>query len=465
MAAMKLSRRTLLAAAGALPVTGQAAGSRRLVVPLAVDPIGLIPGLNEQPACRLVGTKLYQGLVRFSPEPEPLPGLATAWTVSADGLTYTFALRPGVTWHDGVPFDADDVVFSLDRFHRLLSPRLSPGLARIAAIRAEGAASVSIKLSAPFPPFLSLLDAASAPIVPRHIHDRPGFGLGFGQDPRLFQPVGTGPFRLASWLRLIPFDKFAGPAAGLDEIVFPILPDPAARIAATQAGQAVLLAADAVPLAAMPRLRQQGMVVEGQAVPNHASLAWLDVNHRAPPLDDERVRLALAYALDRAAILRDVWAGLGRVATAPVPTVSDSGVPLPAYDPRAAAGQLNEAGLHPDEQGIRLRLSHMVRAADPWPRLAASLRDAFGQVGIMLSLETVEPGDWTRRVAAMDYQTTGMMAEFGGDALLDPVARKRLVDDVAQIWLVEPSTPVAFDRRLRVAGGIYTSFAGATLTG
>lgn len=474
---MTLRRRTLLATAGfagplaraarAAGATG-ATGANSLVAPLATEPAGLIPGLSDQHECRLIGTKLYQGLVRFSPALEALPDLAASWTVSPDGLTYTFSLRPGVTWHDGAPFTASDVVFSIDRFHRLLSPRTAPALERVVSIRADGPAAAVLVLSAPFPPLLSLLDAISAPIVPRHVHDRPGFGLQIGQDPRRFQPIGTGPYRLASWLRLLPFEPFAGPAPGLAEIVFPVLPDPAARLAATQTGQPVLLAADALSFGAVPRLRQQGLSVAGETVPNHSVLVRLDLNQGAAALADERVRLALAYAVDRAAILRDVWGGFGRVATGPVPAILQrdaTSATLPGYDPRAAAGRLDEAGLHPDDRGIRLRLRHLVTAAEPWPQLAAVLRDRFAQVGVELVLESVDAAEWTRRVTARAYETTGMAAEYGAADQMDASARKTLVDQVTQVWLVEPSVPVAADRRLRLPGGLYSNFADASLTG
>ncbi len=468
---MTLRRRTLLAAAGLAagwPGASRGAGARGLVVPLAAEPAGLIPGLSDQPECRLVGTKLYQGLVRFEQPSKPLPDLAASWTVSPDGLTYSFALRPGVTWHDGAPLTAGDVVFSIDRFHRLLSPRTGPALERVVSVRADGPAVAVLVLAAPFPPLLSMLDAISLPIVPRHIHDRPGFGLAIGQDPRLFRPVGTGPYRLTSWLRLTPFDNYAGLTTGLAEITFPVLPDPAARLAATQTGQPVLLAADALAFSAIPRLRQQGLSIAGQAVPNHAVLARLDLNQRTEALADERVRLALAYAIDRAAILREVWDGFGQVATGPVPAFllrDDTSAPLPAYDPRAAAGRLDEAGLRPDDQGIRLRLRHMATAAEPWPQLAAALRTRLSQIGVELALDTVDAAEWSRRVADQAYETTGMAAEYSAADQLQSAARKKLVDDVAQIWLVEPSIPVAADRRLQAPGGLYGSFAGATISG
>lgn len=432
---MTLRRRTLLAIAGAS--LARAGEVRRLTVPLAAPPAGVIPGLNEQPECRLIGTKIYQGLVRFSPTLTPLPELAVAWTLAPDRLSYSFTLRPGITWHDGAPFTADDVVFSIDRFHRAVSPRLEPVLRRVAGVQGDGR-TVVVRLTAPDEGVLFALDAASLPIVPRHLHDHSGFGL----DPRQAPPVGTGPFEVAFWLRLRRFAGFAGSPPDLDEILFTVSPDPATRLAATQTGQPTLLAANALTPGMIPRLRQQGMTILGEVTPNHAGLAWLDLNPASQALGDARVRRALTLAIDRATILREVWDGFGRAASGPVPLPATADIVLPAYDPRGAAALLTAAGLQPDDQGVRLRLRHLVQATEPWPRLGTALRRALGQVGVELSLKTVSPAAWSDRAPA-DYDTTGRMAEFGGNALLDAAARARLVADAMQVWLVEPAMPVA----------------------
>jgi peptide/nickel transport system substrate-binding protein len=496
---MSLPRRALLAIAGLAPLAARAGGAARLVVPLAADPALLIPGPDDSPSTRMVGSKIYQGLWRFAGDLQPRPELAVGCQISDDGRTYSFTLRPGIAWHDGEPFTAEDVIFSLYRFHPALSARTGRMLARITGVRAPDAHTVVLTLAEPFPPFPLLLDALSAPIVPKHVHDRPGFGL----DPRQTTPVGTGPFRFDTWLRLVRSEGFAGHPA-LDAIEFPVL-DPAARLALLQSGQPLLMAADAVDLGAVPLYRRIASV-EGETPANFASLAWLDVNHRVKPLDDARVRLALAHAIDRDAVLREVWAGLGRTASGPV--AGDATAKLPPHDPREASRLLDAAGLRPDDTGVRARIRHLVRPSDPWPRLAAMLRTSLGEVGLDLVLEAVSPAEWDRRMAAFDYETTGKVAVQRGDPALDvaplystanirPMAgantggysnpavdalfaiggaaedRRRaqaqaqatLIGDMAQIWLVEPSLPVVRDRRVTVRGGAYSDFAEAAVAG
>jgi peptide/nickel transport system substrate-binding protein len=494
---MSLPRRALLAIAGLAPLVARAGATARLVVPLAAEPARLIPGADDSPSARMVGSKIYQGLWRFSGDLQPLPELAVSCQISADGRTYSFTLRSGIAWHDGEPFTAEDVIFSLYRFHPALSARTAPILKRIAKVQAPDAQTVVLTLGEPFEPFPLVLDALSAPIVPKHVHDRPGFAL----DPRQTTPIGTGPFRFASWLRLVRSEGFATHPA-LDTIEFPVF-DPAARLTVLQSGQPMLMAADAVDFAAVPLYRRIAPV-EREAPPNLASLAWLQVNHRVKPLGDLQVRLALARAIDRDSVLRDAWAGLGRPASGPVAAGARYADPLsrlPAYNPRAASVHLDAAGLRPDDTGIRARIRHLVRPAEPWPRLAAMLRTALGEVGIDLVLETVSPAEWERRIAAFDYETTGIAADQRGDPALDvaplyatggntsgysnptvdalfatggtPDDRRRaltqaqaiLIEDMVQVWLVEPSLPVVRARFVAIPDGVYSGFADAAIAG
>jgi len=86
------------------------------------EPPGLVLGMVQNAPTRTVAGNIYEGLLRYSTDLEPMPQLAESWEVSDDGRTYTFHLREGVTWHDGEAFTAEDVVFSADVFHRELNP-------------------------------------------------------------------------------------------------------------------------------------------------------------------------------------------------------------------------------------------------------------------------------------------------------------------------------------------------------
>ena len=481
---MVFTRRALLAAAAAALGTTRAwaADTTELVCPLPIAPSGLIPGVSNGQGTRLVGAKIYRGLLRWGADGTLQPDLARTVDISADGLTHTIRLQPGVTWHDGGGFGAADVAFSITQFHRTLQPRLR--LDRVSVATPDELTAV-LTLAAPDDAFLRCLDALTLPIVPQHVHDRPGLGL----DPRQTPPVGTGPFRFDDWLRLVRFEWYAGPKPALSSISFPTMPDPAARLSLALAGTPMLLAGDAVELSAIAHLRSvPTLVVDGDSSPPATTMAGLLLNPAAKPLDQAEMRLGLACAIDRDEALRSAWAGLGRVATGPTVASSlnrNDAATLPDHSPRAAAEHFNAAGLRPDDDGIRARLTFLYPPGVPWQVLFLVLRQSLAQVGIELTAAPVPPAEWARRVAAGDFQVTGFVANQTGDPARDLLpyaaglpevaarlhsgpdgerdAQALLAATMPVLWLVEPALPVVRSQRLHLNGSTLGNFDEASL--
>lgn len=426
---MTITRRTLLIASGAAALAGAGPVLRQVFCPLTAEPACLIPGVSDDPAALLLGSKLYRGLYRTGPDGAPQPDLVASATLA--GAMVTLHLPPGLTWHDGAALTADDVVFSIDRFHRRLQTGLDLGWLK--HIRAAGPQTVELTLAAPDADLPRRLDALSLPVVPQHVHDT----LGFSINPRLTLPVGSGPFRVAKWLRLIPFDLFPGPKAPAAELVCPVLPTAATRTALALTGAPVLMVGEAVDLAALPQLRAQSGLVVGRQAPAIPVLAGVRLNPAMPDLSRADVRFALHRALDPAAAVRQAWSGMADPA------------PGPGYDVRAASAGLSLAGLRPaDDDGIRLRLTHLTTDAPPWAQLAELVRAEWAQVGIDVTIETAAPGQVQRRVASGEYQSAGFAAAAVPDGGLP---------------LVKPMLPVVHDARLRWAGSVFGSFAGAVM--
>ena len=159
-----LTRRHLLATAGAAPLLLSASAARAqgitprrggvLNIILNPEPPLLQIGVNNQTPTLICGTKMTQGLLKFSPTLEPLPELAKSWTISPDGLEYVFSLQDNVKWHDGQPFTADDVIFSVMTFNKEIAPRLRGVLAGIAECTAPDPHTVRFVLKQAFQPFL-----------------------------------------------------------------------------------------------------------------------------------------------------------------------------------------------------------------------------------------------------------------------------------------------------------------------
>lgn len=156
--------------AHAEPVAGGTAN-----VLLQPEPPGLMLGIVQNAPAQMVGGNIYEGLLRYGKDMEPMPQLATSWEVSEDGTIYTFHLRDDVTWHDGKPFKADDVVFSADVFLRETHSRFRTVLKRVEKIEAVDDYTVRFILKEPFDPFLKVFEPLTMPMVPRHIYEGTDF--------------------------------------------------------------------------------------------------------------------------------------------------------------------------------------------------------------------------------------------------------------------------------------------------
>lgn len=527
----RLDRRSLLkmgAAGGlaaAMPETflcpvALAQGRKVLNTIITPEPPIAVPGVNNQGPTLIIGGKLFEGLLRYSPKLEPLPLLAKSWSASADGLTYTFNLQTGVTWHDGKPFSAADVVFAITKFHPEVSPRLRATLANVESCVAKDPNTVEVKLKVPFEPFILNFDSTSMPIVPAHLYE----GTNFRTNPANQNPVGTGPFKYGEWqrgnfIRFVKNDKYWQPGKPtLDEIVYRVIPDSNLRGVALQSGQVQLTAASDIEAFDVPRFRAEpNLDVATTGWELFSPLSWIDINNRSKPLDDVKVRRALAMAIDRNFILNRLWFGVGKAATGPICSTTKfydaAAAKLPTFNVAEANKLLDEAGHPRKADGTRFEVRFMpLPYGEIWNRLGEYIRQAFAQIGVKLTSEAVDAATWARRVGEWDYDLTiNFVYQFGDptigvertyvssniqkitftntmgysnpkvDAAFatarrsnDPKerqaafseAQKILTEEVPVIWLLELSFPTISDKRLKglitTATGIHDGFAGVT---
>ncbi len=456
---MPLPRRILLAGTGLLlnrPARAQP--GQRITILLPSEPQSLVPGTTDDGPSLIAGSKIYQGLLRFSPTMQPLPELARSWIVSSDARTTIFKLQQGVTWHDGTPFTSADVIYSVVGPGAAQTPRVRAVLSRIKAASAPDPETVLFTLDAPFAPFLLMFDVTCCPMLPQH---------------RPTGTVGTGPFTLAEWrrgeaVRLVRSPQYWRPGLPLlDELLLQVVPDAERRAAPEKRQIAVGL-----PNPTAGRLLGERWAVMAEGGAYYQPVLRLDLDHRRA-FADGRVRRALSLAIDRDLINRQIWSGLGRPAVGPVASTApffDPALPPLPYDPRLAASLLNEAGLRPNAQGIRLTFTLAAPGADP--PLLRYLQAALKQVGIqMRPADGAEPDAWLRMTAQFGDPTLGLEPEYLPD---DPAAyqsdqlqelfsqarlaeeastRRRLfaqiqqllLDDMAQVWLIELPGAVVLD--------------------
>jgi peptide/nickel transport system substrate-binding protein len=523
-----LTRRGLLASAGALMTLDQARAQGvapkrggTLSTVLTPEPPVLIMGVNNQGPTLVCASKMFQSLFKYSSKLEPLPELAKSWELSADKLTYTFHLQPNVKFHDGKPFTADDVIFSIMKFHFDLAPRARSVFQKIKQATAPDPLTVVFTLDAPFEPFILMFDATAASIVPKHVYE----GTDFRNNPANQTPIGTGPFKFVEWqrgnfIRLRRFDDYWKPGQPyLDEIIYRIVPDSQSRSLALQTGQVQLTTASDIEPFDVPRFRDMpNLEVETKGWEYFSPLSWLELNHRVKPLDDKRVRQAISHAINRDFLVNRLWFGIGKVATSPIASTTkfyDPASKLQAYDLKAANALLDAAGLKPGPDGVRFTLRHLVLPyGEVWSRLSEYLRTSLRQVGIVLTLESSDAGGWARRIGDWDYDTsinflfqfadptlgvertyvstniqkvtftnTGGYANPEVDALFAKArtspdskdrqtafsaVQKLLIDDIPQVWLMEMAFPTIHDRKLhnviQLGTGVHACFDDVFLT-
>lgn len=370
------------------------------LVVAGADPGPLNPAITSSGATHPVTGQIFNGLVRLNRAFEPQPDLARSWEVSEDGLTYTFKLRPGVRWHDGEPFTSADVKFTFEEVLLELHPR-TRGLAdSVDRIEAPDDETVVFRLNERYAPFLKLVDEDNAAILPKHLYE----GTDPLTNPANTEPVGTGPFKFesaveGSRINLVRNeDYFKEGRPYLDRMVFRIIPQPPQALQAFLAGEVNLF--NPSPPDVERLLEQDGVVVTEEGREGFGRVIRLIPNLEREPFDDVRVRRAMAHAIDRDFISRTAYAGTLKPATGPItyvlePFYSDD-VEDPAYDPARAQALLDEAGLEPDEDGVRLRTSLIFDQG--FAPTAEILKQQLGEVGIDLELEVLEFNAWVKKL-------------------------------------------------------------------
>ena len=315
-----------------------------LEVGVDASPVGLDPHLiTAFPSFQVVSGTIYEGLTAIDKDLRVQPSLAASWTVSADGRTYVFKLRPGMHFHNGAPVEAADVVASFRRVaSKDIASPLASRLLTMEKIEATDATTVTLTLKEPTAPLL--VSIATLAIVPR----------GFENDKDGLQksPVGTGPFKFKEWqpngfIALSKFDQYwrAG-APKLDGVKFNIVAESATRQVAVSSGQFAMLAnidpATALQLKGKPGVRLAETL--------ELAYTLIGMNASKPPFDNPKVREAFEYALDRNEIIAAALFGAGVPAGPLSPALKDWAVPTSNFacykhDPAKAMALLKEAGV------------------------------------------------------------------------------------------------------------------------
>ena len=397
---MKHWIKTALATGALAIVTAFSAQAARtdIIVGMQLEPPNLDPTGGAAAAIdEVVYANVFEGLTRYRADGSIAPALAESWDISDDGLVYTFHLHAGVKFHDGTDMNADDVKFSLDRARAEDSTNAQKALfAGIASVDVVDPLTVKITLSQPNGGFITNMAWGDAVIVaPESIADA------------ATHPVGTGPFMFGDWVQgdhidIVKNPNYWGTPVALDKATFKFISDPTAAFAAMMAGDIDAFpgypAPETLPqFEADPRFTVIGGNTEGETI--------LSTNNKMPPLDNVKVREAIAHAINRQEIIDGAMFGYGTpIGTHFAPHHPDyvDLTGMSNYDPDLSKKLLAEAGF-PDGFKTTLKLPPPSYARRGGEIIAAQLR----AVGIETEISNLEWAQWLEQVfKGKDYGLT-----------------------------------------------------------
>jgi peptide/nickel transport system substrate-binding protein len=380
--------------------TGERVRKLTIAIPLDTGPLNIY---SSDPSFDYLVDLVYDKLLAPSPYVDaPVPGLAESAT-QLDAVTWSVRIRDGVTWHDGVPFTAEDVKFTYESYRDGAPSRYTHhvnAVPKIDRIVVDDPRTVRFVCNYPCPT-LGSVTFADLPILPKHIWENVKAPQA---DRRL--PIGTGPYRLLEHRsdRFYRFEANASYFMGrplVDELVMPIIKDPNAAFTALRTGEVDIVARD-VPPELGDEFSRLPSIKTIRTAP--LSLVELHVNYERVPFDRPEFRRALSLMVDRQSIVDTVLLGEGRPATRgfnhPDSPWTKPGLSMP-FDQETAIRLLdglefvdrNHDGIRETPAGQPLAFTVAVPSTEPvWIRVVEMVAQQARAVGITLRIQPLDPG-------------------------------------------------------------------------
>lgn len=385
----------------------------------SADPASLDPAFAQDGETFRVSRQIFEGLVGTEPgTADPAPLLAESWDSSPDGLTHTFQLKEGVTFHDGTAFDAEAVCANFDRWYNwtglAASEALSyyygklfrgyvdtPDTAVFDSCSADSEFEATVTLKQPFAGFIPALSLpAFAMQSPTALEEYAADEIGGTEEsPSLSEygaghPTGTGPYKFDAWspgeeLTLSSYGDYWGESGQVNKIIFRVIDDPTARRQALQSGS--IDGYDLVGPADTAALEEAGFTMVSRPP---FTILYLAFNQAQPELQDLRVRQALSYAIDKQALISQVLPEGTEVATQFMPdSVNGWNPDVTTYDhdPEKARALLAEAG-YTEANPLKLTFNYPVNVSRPYmpdpEQIATVVSTQLTDVGVQLTPQT-----------------------------------------------------------------------------
>lgn len=396
------------------------------VTDLGAEPNTLNPITSTDAVAGTIQSFIYENLLKRDPKSlELVPLLAERWDISDDHLTYTFYIKKGIKWEDGVPFTAGDVLFS---YERIMDPKVDAAHQRsyyqdIEKVEVLDDHTVRFKYKIPY--FRALEVCGGMDIVPAHLFKD---GEDFNQNPISRKPVGTGPYKLESWetgkqIVLVRNENYWGEKPGLKKLLFRIITNETVALQVLKQGDL-----DELTLRPIQWMRQTGtprFEKEYQKLsyynPRFTYIGW---NMRRPPFDDKRVRRAMTMLIDRELILQKILYNLGVVVDSPFyinsPEYNKDLKPYP-YDPKAALELLKSAGWEGDGQlkkdGKPFEFEFTISSGvKTYEQIAVILQENLKEVGITMNIRKLEWAVFLQKIEVGNFDACSLGWALGWES-------------------------------------------------
>ncbi len=369
-----------------------------IVYGAAADAKSLNPFLITDANSRIVSNLIFESLVTADAKTgAPRPLLAESWTISDDGLTYTFKMRQGAKWHDGTPVTAEDAKFTYETILHPNTKTVRKSLYdQVRKFSTPDKDTLVVELKESFCPFL--ISGMGMPIVPKHILEK---SADINTDEfNTDKPVGTGPFVLKEWTRddhitLAANKDYWGAAPNLDSFIFKVVKD--VNVIATQLKTEEL---DVGEFTSQPQLFSELQSASGLNVYDYSALEYtfLAYNMSRTFFQDKKVRQAMTIGLNRDKLLETLLHGKGEPMYSHIPQISwayDSNLPRFRYDPNKAQQLLQEAGytkgadgLLKDMDGKQIKLNIYTSSGNKVREGVATVaKEQFKELGIDVTIQ------------------------------------------------------------------------------
>ncbi|MHB1341362.1 MAG: ABC transporter substrate-binding protein [Coriobacteriia bacterium] len=367
------------------------------------DPRGLDPALVDDGESSKIIVNIYEGLLKYADDStEVLPSLAESWTISDDGLTYTFKLKQGVKFHDGTDFNAEAVKFNIDR---QLPPLVTEDMGyagfvfgSVKDVAVVDDSTVTINLTAPNTAFLAnLAMSMAAPMVSPT-------ALKAGNNSVMEAPVGTGPYKFVEWNKgenvvLVRNEEYWGEPAKTKNVIFRFIADNSARVLALNNGEVDMI--DGIDATVVDQVAEGGDELFEAAGMNVNYMAY---NTTTDLFKNQAARIAFSQAINREELVTSLYQGYSEVAETILPSFVpgyDASVKQVAYDEAAAKAGLAAAGI------TKVR---MIAYTNPRPynaatgvALATAIQGYLQKVGVECTIDTFDWTTYKEKVKGGDY--------------------------------------------------------------